>query len=181
MLSNNIGEKYFYDICDFMVYVYERIYGLEESLEFNINQNSYYTPKEYDKENLMEGVVIRPYNNYYLGDDLFIIKKKNPNFDDKNVVKKERVKFNITEDLQSLYDKVIGYVNENRTADLFSKYGKINSITQTGMYIGYYSKDVLEDIKKDYPLDFDNLGKKDRNWLMKQLVIEIKNEIRKEL
>jgi len=180
-LGDDIDSEYSYDIDYFRAHVYKTIYGLEEALEFDINKNSFYTPEGYDKENFMEGVVIRPFNNYYLGDDFLIIKKKNPKFDDKNVVKKERVKFNITEDLQSLYDKVIGYVNENRTEDLFSKYGMIDSVVQTGMYIKFYSQDIIEDIKEEYPLEFDNLGKKDRNWLMKQLVIEIKNEIREHL
>jgi len=160
--------------------------GLDEALEFDININSVLTPADYDKPNLMEGVVIRPIDkNYFLGtpgdSSMLIIKKKNPDFDDKNKVKKERVQFNISEDLQSLYDKTIGYVNENRTADLFSKFGVIPAITQLGRYLGYYMKDIHADIMKDYPLDFDNLEKNDQKWLMKQFTPLIKAELIKEL
>jgi Rnl2 family RNA ligase len=160
--------------------------GLEEALKFDININSTLTPEGYDKENLMEGIVIRPIDkDYFLGlpdeSSMLILKKKNPNFDDKNKVKKERVAFNVSEDLQSLYDKTIGYVNENRTADLYSKFGMIPAITFLGRFIGHYMKDVHSDIMKDYPLDFDNLSKNDQKWLMKQFTPLIKAELMKDL
>ena len=162
------------------------VIGLEEALEFDINIDSKLTPEDYDKPNLMEGIVVRPFDkNYFLGvpgdSSMLILKKKNPEFDDKNKVKKERKQFNVSEDLQSLYDKVIGYVNENRTADLYSKFGIIPAITFLGKYIGYYMKDIHEDIMKDYPLDFDNLEKTEQKWLMKQFAPLIKAELMEDL
>ena len=179
MKQNNLN------INDCMAKGFYAVVGLEKALEFDIMKNSLYTPEDYNKENLMEGAVIRPLNNYHLGvpgdSSMLIIKKKNPDFDDKNRVKKERKTFNVSENLQSLYDKTIGYVNENRTADLFSKFGKIDAITEMGKYLGFYSKDVHSDIVKDYPLDFDNLEKTEQKWLMKQFISAIKEELRKEL
>jgi len=177
--SDNIIDKFYVPILGVVL-------GLEKALEYDINKNSLLTPDYYDKPNLMEGVVIRPLNkDYYFGipgdSSMLIIKKKNPNFDDKNKVKKERKQFNVSEDLESLYDKTIGYVNENRTADLFSKFGVIPAITQMGRYLGYYMKDIHADIMKDYPLDFDNLEKKEQQWLMKQFTPLIKAELMKEL
>ena len=39
-----------------------------------------------------------------------------------------------------------GYINENRLADLFSKYGEIQSNAEIGKYI----KLMLEDAKEDF-------------------------------
>lgn len=184
-LQSQIKKETELDIMDSRVKSFDIIVGINNAIEFNIMKNSLYTPEDYDKENLMEGVVIRPIHNFYFGipgkTSMFIIKKKNSDFDDKNKVNKERVKFNITEDVQSLYDKVCGYVNENRTADLFSKFGVISEITQFGRYLGYYMKDIHEDIMKDYPLDFENLDKKEQKWIMKQFTSKIKKELMKEL
>jgi Rnl2 family RNA ligase len=171
-----------FDIMDCFIHVLDEVIGIDKSLEFDINQNSFYTPNNYDKPNLMEGIVIRPMNNYWIDErSMLLIKKKNPNFDDRNKVKKEKKLFNVSEDLQSLYDKVIGYVNENRTADLFSKVGPISSMSQFGEYLGMYSKDIHEDIMKNYPLDFDNLERKEQKWLIKQFTPLIKEELMKEI
>jgi Rnl2 family RNA ligase len=154
--------------------------SLKEALSFDININSSFTPEGYDKKNIMEGIVIRPVNNYFIGSELFILKLKNKEFQD-NHAPRERKVFNIKEDLQTLYDKVSIYVNENRTQDLFSKYGIIESMKEFGTYLGYYSKDIHEEIMKYYPLDFENLEKEEKTWLHKQLSNLIKEELMKEL
>jgi Rnl2 family RNA ligase len=154
-----------------------KICTLDEALSYDIEVNSTFTPEDYNKKNIMEGIVIRPVENVFIGTDLFILKLKNKDFMDRHLPKEKKEPFNVKEDLQSLYDKVSSFVCPNRTTDLFSKYGPIESMKDFGKYLGYYMIDINEEIKKYYPLDFENLEKEEKKWLHKQITLLIKKEI----
>ena len=172
-----------YDIADiphaesFRIKTLAHIKGLNSALNFGINRDSIYTPEGYDKPNFMEGIVIRPYFNYYVNRSLFIIKLKNEKFRDLNVPK-EKKELHVSEQLQTLYDKVAGMVNENRLADLFSKYGMIEEMNQIGKYLGYYAKDVVDDMIKYYGDEYNALeSDAERKWVKKQITTLIREEL----
>jgi hypothetical protein len=104
---------------------------------------------QFDVENMFrkgsEGIVIQPYNiNIFSGNERLILKKKSKAFDD---VKKEKNKYKLDNEVISYYNKIFkSYITENRVLDIFSKYGKIQNISQLGQYIVY----VLEDAKVDF-------------------------------
>ena len=152
------------------------VMSLEEFLSFEPNFNSSLTPMEYTKENIVEGIVARPMNNYSWGEENFILKKKREGFSDR-APKKERKKMEISNELFDLIETARTYVNDNRTADLFSKHGKIEKMSKFGEYIGLYVKDVLEDFHKDYPLEYDNLDKPEKKVIHKFLVEDIKKQL----
>jgi Rnl2 family RNA ligase len=163
-------------IKDYFIEPLKIVDGLDEALQYDIKINSLFTPEGYDKENLMEGVVIRPEHNYRVGESLFILKHKNEKFKDNHAPKPKKI-FNVSEDFNSLYEKVSQFINENRTADLFSKYGPIDSMKDFGKYLGYYSKDVYEEMIKFYPLDYENLEKEEQKILKKKITSLIKDEL----
>ncbi|MAH42159.1 hypothetical protein CL614_00300 [archaeon] len=183
LLADNIYNDFDeFDIDELRTVILDIVDGFNEAVSYMINFDSLYTPEDYDKENLIEGVVIRPLHNYWMGDhNAFIIKKKNEKFKDNQRAPKEKKTFNVSEDLQSIHDIAIGMVNENRTADLFSKHGPIEKMSQFGDYIGFYMKDITDEIKKLYPLDFSNLSKVEQKWLHKQVVTLAKEELKNNL
>ena len=178
-LCDEINDEYFFDIMSLYVPIIGFIAGLERAAGICIEIKSALTPKDYNKQNFIEGIVIRPSKNYILGSDNFILKIKNERFKDRPKLNEK--KFNVSENAISLIEKIRDYVNENRTADLFSKYGKISDIKQLGEYIKFYVQDVLEDFLKDYPLDYANVPKDEQKTIRKSISAKIKEELFKRL
>jgi len=147
--------------------------------DINLKRNSLLTPTDYKEDNLLEGVVIRPWHDYYIGHDKFIIKYKNEEFKDINKPKKKRSKVQVSKEIQNIIDTIIGYVSENRTQDLFSKQGEIEEPSQLGTYIKLYLKDVYNDFNKDFSLE--NFRKEDKKFINKKLTNKIVQELRKYL
>lgn len=178
MLAGIILTEYDFDISLVRVPVLHTHATFEEALNFNIERNSELTPIGYDRPNLIEGVVIRPENDYCLKYDVepFILKLKNEKFMDRPKTK-EAKKFNASEDYASLLEIAKGFINENRTADLMSKYGVIQSVRDFGDYIRYYMEDFLNDFEKEYSLEYMNITKEEQKNLRKVIAGLIKNEL----
>jgi Rnl2 family RNA ligase len=160
----------------------EFIKKLEEQVD--IEENSALTPESYNELNTREGVVVRPCTqNYNIQHQYLLVKYKHPKFGENrnksNKVKKPKKE--IPAIIQAITQKIIQYVNENRTQSLFSKYGEIEDMSQMGNYIKYYLGDVYEDFNKDHPNDLKDLKKDEKKYINKQLtnliVKEIKNNV----
>ncbi len=161
------------------------LFDLFKRINKIIRQNSKLTPENYDKFNLMEGMVIRPYErDYFHNHKTFIIKYKNPEFAD--ILKKKKIKINkvYSEDLQNLINIGGDYINKNRTLDLFSKEGEMGNMKQLGNYIKLYAYDFFNDFYKDYLQKYKNLKKEEQKIFNKQInlliVRELKNKLIKE-
>ena len=145
----------------------------ERILTVDIRKNSVFTPSDYGKLNLMEGVVVRPVvQNYFdpVG-ELFIIKFKNPEYLD--TPKKEKLKVVLSQEVTNILNDIETYVNKNRSMDLFLKNGEIDNPSQIGEYIKLYYDDIIQDFEKDFPIVIKDL--EDRKYINKylnQLIVE---------
>lgn len=100
----------------------------------------------------MEGVVIRPYlSNYYLQEELFILKNKNEEFNEKMNVKVSNKQ--IDSKVVALNLEFRNYINENRLQSVFSKHGVIKEPKQIGDYIRMTLEDAKEDFLKDHNIE----------------------------
>lgn len=95
-----------------------------------------------------KGVVIKPYNLYYVdhNGNPFIIKKVNQSFQENKPVKTVST---VSTDLQCAIDLFNTYLTENRVQSVFSKEGTPQSKAE----IGNYLRLVLEDAKVDFLKD----------------------------
>lgn len=126
----------------FLVKRFALIEGLENALNFDchvVNENG----------SLIEGVVIKPYKDNYISPvgERFLIKKKNPEFSEREkVTKVKAIKESFRPEVIELSKIFASYVNENRVLSIFSKEGEIDNPKEIGKYI----KLVLEDAKEDF-------------------------------
>jgi len=151
---------------------------IDQVKQIDLEKDSLLTPPGYNKKNIAEGVVIRPYNrNYAINHQWFLFKYKHPKFEEiimgKNKAKKPKVK--VSEKVQNIAQEMCRYVNENRTESLFSKEGEIQDEKQIGEYIKLY----LEDIYKDCLLDLKDLKKEEKKYINKQMTNLIVKELRR--
>lgn len=122
------------------------------------------------KDNITEGVVIKPVRStYFSSGSRLILKNKNEKWSEKakgfKVIKK---KAPLPEKLAVLVDAISGYVTENRLDNVLSKIGEV-SISDFGKVMGLFSKDVIEDFLKDYEEPFNELEKADRRVITKSI------------
>jgi Rnl2 family RNA ligase len=189
-LFDEIKREYpIYSICNLYVptigifYIKTDETFLEMLNRINIDQNSRLTPYKFNKPNLMEGVVIRPISQDYYSPvgQIFMIKYKNEKFKDICYSKKKRVLKKLPEELKSILEDAQKYINKNRTQDLFSKYGKLQSMLDFGKYIKYYFDDFFDDFIKDYGADYHTLEKQPQRFFNKEvnklIVKELKNNL----
>ncbi|MHA1584436.1 MAG: RNA ligase family protein [Promethearchaeota archaeon] len=91
---------------------------------------------------LAEGMVIKPYRKIIRqGFQIFYLKHKNPDFEDRPGAKHHQ------KDPSPLQD----YISRNRVIDMFSKVGEITSKKQIGQYVKLIREDALMDFKKEHP------------------------------
>lgn len=138
--------------------------GLEAALEVSIEMSTILNPVE---DNLMEGVVIKPYYKVYYSPvgETFLIKKKNEKFKE-NKSKKKKVPKIVDSELADLHEKFLEYLTKNRIVNIFSKHGEIQKPSEIGKYIQLVISDAVDDFMKDYSdVDFDRFGKKDRRFI----------------
>jgi Rnl2 family RNA ligase len=150
----------------------------------SINQRfqSKLTPKEYEDENICEGVVIVPYEKlFYNQKALLLIKKKNEEFKDKSKVKKTRIVKEIPENIQKLIDEGVSYINENRTNDLFSKMGELEDIHDISKYAKEYFSDVFIDFEKDNYTEWNKLNDSEKGVIKKKMGPAIYKELKESL
>jgi hypothetical protein len=111
----------------------------------------------------IEGVIIKPVNEYFSLHDRFILKKKTEKFQERMKSKKEKIQNSFSDRVNELKQVFESYLNENRVISAYSKHGKIESDKQIGEYI----KIILEDMKKDFlkENDISELDKKEEKYI----------------
>lgn len=156
-----------------------------EAVNFNIRINSA-IPKEFKlpelKDNLIEGVVIKPFNQ--IDSTLFsrpIIKLKNPEFDEEDKFHEaEKWSFipNIsskTEDLSFIVDELRNYVTQNRLKSAISKIGKLdmNNQLRVSEIKTEFSEDVITDFNENNNNLLNDLSPEEKEWIMNRVNSDI--------
>ena len=124
------------------------------------------------KDNICEGIVIRPVKDKYLwSGQRVILKSKNAKFSERSKeprVKKDPVK--LSDNIKNALDDASKYVNTNRLNNVVSKLGKLEySNKDFKKILGLFIKDILEDYEKDYPEAFDTMDKAEKKLFGKNL------------
>lgn len=161
-----------------------------EALEFNTRINST-IPKELNlpelTENLIEGIVIKPYNqtDFDSISSRPILKLKNKEFDEENKFH-EAEKWSYipnvsskSEDLSFILDEIRKYVTTNRLESAISKVGAIDFSNEQRI------KDIEVELIHDTIVDFnenndnllEELSEQDRDWIKERLKSEVKDLI----
>lgn len=125
---------------------------LESALEFDILRDTELSDK---KDNLIEGVTIKPYETV-LSDkngSLFYIKHKNEKFKESQRPKKVRIEIQYSDVVNQWRKIFLSYFHEERCESTFSKEGRIESLRELNKFIPLIHADALETFLKeeDYP------------------------------
>jgi len=137
-----------------MVPILDYTPDLESALNFDTVIDSTLTDVN-DGSNIMEGVVIKPYNKVFqdVNGSTFYIKKKNEEFKEKS---REKTQKDPTEghtpEVVEWRDTFRQYLNNNRVLSVTSKYGDIEQMSDFGKYIGL----ITEDAKKTFLSEEEN-------------------------
>lgn len=123
---------------------------MQECFEYDVNQNSLLAselspelPKYLNGVNIMEGVVIRPNESKFIGESRIIFKKKTEWFSEKKAP--DKVAFDT-----SSFEQYEIYITKPRLDNIVSKYGEIKEKKDLPVYAGYFMKDIVEDMAKDW-------------------------------
>lgn len=140
--------------------------SLSLALSFNTDLNS---SLNNIGDNIIEGVVIMPYDKVYVTStgSVFSLKKKNDKFKEKAHAKKIVLtpEEKYSEATLTLASEYRSYLTENRVCGIFSKYGKIESKADMGRYIKLVLDDAKEDFLCDFDVKLDELGKDDVKFI----------------
>ncbi len=139
------------------------------------------------KENLIEGVVIKPFNqiDYKLIHSRPIIKLKNKEFDEEkkyHQAKKWTYTPNISsksEDLFFIFDELRNYINTNRLQSAISKIGALvftNEQRVTDIESEFF-RDILVDFNEDNENLLEELSNDEKKWIDERVYAEIKKVI----
>lgn len=122
------------------------------------------------KDNICEGVVIKPVKPHFLQNgSRVIIKNKNAKWSEKSKANSKTVKqVELSNEANNLLVELERFVNPNRLANVMSKENDLDS-TQIGKLIGLLSKDAFEDFLKEFEPLFKSLEKVEQKRLTKQL------------
>lgn len=102
------------------------------------------------KENTCEGIVIKTLKNLnFSSGKRIILKNKNEKWAEREKNKKRRKKPALGEEVKVLIEDIGSYVTENRLNNVISKIGEITQ-KDFGRIMRLFSKDVIDDFKKDY-------------------------------
>ena len=193
--TNDSDSKYYLDYKSSLAYFKQ--FGIfhaqplfigkfAEAMNFNIRINST-IPKEFGlpelKDNLIEGVVIKPFNQIDKN-TLFsrpIVKFKNSEFDEEDKFH-EAVKWSFipnisskTENLSFIVDELRKYITQNRLVSAISKIGKLDMSNQ--LRISEIKTEFLEDVVTDFNENNDNilndLSISEKEWIIKRVNSEI--------
>ena len=130
-----------------------------------------------------EGICIRNWGEpISFRNEYFLVKKKSINFMENggNPGKKKK-KYQINKEEKEVLDRVIDYVNENRTASLISKKGKLDDPKNFGDYMKAYVEDVFVDFDKDNDNFIKNMDKKENKRLRRNISSSIRGELLKSM
>ena len=145
--------------------------SLDEALEFNTEFNSLIPDRKFENlENICEGVVIKSYNKVFTNNDgsFFYLKKKNEKFLENSKEKKPSQKdYTMSDKANELKDIFQTFVTENRLYNVFSKYGKIESMKDIGKYISLLIEDAKQDFFKEFLDDFIYLTDREKRNVLK--------------
>lgn len=164
-----------------------------EAMNFNIRMNSA-VPKEFNlpelQDNLIEGVVIKPFNQ--TDNSLFsrpVIKLKNPEFDEEDKFHEaEKWSFipdvsSKTEDLSFITDELRNYVTLNRLKSAVSKIGELDM--NNPLRISEIKAEFLEDVITDFNENNDDLlndlSSAEKEWIITRVNAEINKIINPEI
>lgn len=103
------------------------------------------------EDNIMEGVVIRPYfPDIYIGQHRLIIKNKNEKFQEKAKEEKKQSSpgNSLSDEHKAILDEMLQYNNENRVRNVISHLGEI-TIKDLGKIIGLTNRDIIEEYNKN--------------------------------
>ena len=122
------------------------------------------------KDNVCEGVVIKPVEPHFLPNgNRVIIKNKNAKWSEKSKANsKSTVEVKLSKEAHILLSELERYVNPNRLANVMSKESNLDSV-QIGKLIGLLSKDAFEDFLKEFEIQYKALEKSEQKRLTKQL------------
>ena len=174
----------FFDCCYFagipMVPIIKVASNLDDALTVKNDGASqvylrYHLPKIDD--NIMEGVVIRPYyQDIWFGDTRLIIKNKNEKFKEKSRMKKLDVPKEVPEVVKKAQEEISQYINLNRVHAVLSKLGEADA-KDIGKVIMMVSQDILQEYQKEYDT-FKNIEKKDEKMVTKFMNSEVAKLVR---
>lgn len=131
-------------------------HGLQSALDIQIEDvNSLLTPEDHKGENVLEGVVIKPYNRVLISPIgyTFLLKKKNKQFQEVARKPKTPKLSNEHPVVAELNQRFSRYITDQRLQNVFSKEGVISDKKQVSKYIQL----LLEDAKEDFFKDEENV------------------------
>ncbi len=124
------------------------------------------------KENMCEGVIIKPKRTIYLPNGLRVIfKNKNKRFGERTHAKHhklDRKNMENNEIPNKVYESIIEYVTENRLRNILSKIGEITH-RDFGQILRDMKQDVQEDFDKDHISEWEPLNVSDTKYVHKRL------------
>lgn len=151
-----------FNLIKYFVPILQVVKGLDKALEFDTRFNTRLFNN--GKENISEGVVIKPYNNVYTieGKSVFYLKKKNDEFMANKQASKKKVD-PLSGQLMKVRDLFIGYLGDDRVQTIFSQNGVIEEPKDIGRYIKLIMTDAREDFLKDHMDEFLLLDNDEKN------------------
>ncbi len=199
-IVNDQGTKYYLDyetaVSYFeqfgIPYIKPLLIGrFNEALNFNIRINSPVPQQQFGlpelEQNLIEGVVIKPYNlkNTELLSNRPIIKLKNPEFDEEEKFHKaEKWSFipdisSKAENLSFIIDELRTYVSQNRLESVISKVGAldIKNMLRISEIKSEFLQDVITDFNENNGNLLEELNNEDQEWITERLHSEIQKVI----
>ena len=128
--------------------------------------------------NIMEGVVIKPWqNDRWFGCHRVILKNKNDKFKERWREKKIDIQEEVPEIVKQAMSEISEYINENRVNNVISHLGQV-SAKDIGKIIAFATEDALEDYKKDYGT-LNLMEKKEEKLVTRFLGREMAKTVRK--
>jgi len=157
----NITETYAQAWGFPLVPIVARVQGLDSALAIDTRFNSLIG---IGTDNLCEGVVIMPANGvYHWNHSIFMLKKKNPEFAERQKSKRPKIVDDEAMRLNMLFRE---YITLPRLQGIFSKYGEIQEPAQIGQFIRWMLEDALEDFLQDYGEEFGTMDKKQQKQVL---------------
>ena len=129
------------------------------------------------EDNVMEGVVIRPYNkDVWLGNTRVILKNKNQKFSEKKNAKKELPSEDVPARVLQAREEISQFITYNRVHNVISHIGEVTP-KDIGKVIQLTTADTLKDYNKEFhTLCF--LDKKEEKMVTKFLAQEVGKIVR---
>ena len=119
--------------------------------------------------NTCEGIVIKTLSNTnFESGKRIILKNKNEKWAEREKNKKRRKKPAIGDEVKVLIQDIGTYVTENRLNNVVSKIGEITQ-KDFGRVMGMFSKDVVDEFKKDYKVEISKIEDKEFKLVTKSI------------